>query len=368
MKTILFFSPSINFRRWLPLVREFSNTYNVEYHSPKAFWKRRQKSDIGAYLDAATSRHGALEFPFERELERLIDQAAPDIIHVFGEPAYPLTYQSAKAANGAVMSCKFSQNIVQKWASYFAIREQYVLERANVIHSPTALSKSVALQKSPSANVEIVPWGAAELFRPGPKGSPRDTILFVGKMIARKGWRTLMDAIEKTSLPADTNVVFVGDGPDLPMLEAAIASSRHRSRIIVKRKLAHEDLCRQYQRARVLVMPSKHSDGSDWGHGRHFKFMRVKWDEQFGMVAAEAMLTATPVIHSDNGSLPEVVGMPELKFRQGDAESLAERLSQTLNMPAEDYDRLCDKTLQIAQRYRWSEVAALMDSHWRKNG
>lgn len=60
-----------------------------------------------------------------------------------------------------------------------------------------------------------------------------------------------------------------------------------------------------------------------------------RWKEQYGRVAAEAMARGIPVIASDSGSLPEVVGDPQCLFREGDAEALTALLRRACALPAE---------------------------------
>ena len=361
---ILFLSASINHQRWIPLVDLFSRDNIVKYLSPAAFWKPATYPSLWASVDARTTGHCALEFPRPRAIRKLIDHFDPDIIHVFGEPSYPLTYYAAKAANGRIFSCKFSQNIFQKWPNYFSKKEDYVLSMADVIHAPAKTSMDIAHQKLTEAKVTVVPWGASNVFSPDCVANKDGSILFVGKLIERKGWRTLLSALEAVDLPEATRVIMVGSGPDEAEAHSVIAASRHRGKIEIRGQVGHHELSALYRTAHVVVMPSKHSDGSDWGHGRKFKFLRTKWDEQFGMVAAEAMLSGTPVVHSDNGSLPEVVGIPELRFPEGDAPELAGRLKYVFNLEAAAYENLIAHCLSNAQRYRWENVASLMKSHW----
>jgi glycosyltransferase involved in cell wall biosynthesis len=46
------------------------------------------------------------------------------------------------------------------------------------------------------------------------------------------------------------------------------------------------------------------------------------WKEQFGHVLIEAMACETPIIGSDSGEIPNVIGDAGLTFPEGDAEAL----------------------------------------------
>ena len=50
---------------------------------------------------------------------------------------------------------------------------------------------------------------------------------------------------------------------------------------------------------------------------------RPKWKEQFGGVLADAMAMGLPIIGSDSGSIPEVVGPAGLIVAEGSSEPIA---------------------------------------------
>jgi glycosyltransferase involved in cell wall biosynthesis len=58
------------------------------------------------------------------------------------------------------------------------------------------------------------------------------------------------------------------------------------------------------------------------------------WQEQFGRVLVEAMACGVPVVGSDSGAIPEVVGNAGLIFPEGDALALTGRLHQLMASPA----------------------------------
>ncbi len=90
------------------------------------------------------------------------------------------------------------------------------------------------------------------------------------------------------------------------------------------------------------------------------------WAEPFGLVVAEAMEARCPVVVSDAGALPEVVGEDyPWSARSGDARSLADVITRAVaSLPATELTR--------SMRARWEEhfspaagrrhLAALLDS------
>jgi glycosyltransferase involved in cell wall biosynthesis len=59
----------------------------------------------------------------------------------------------------------------------------------------------------------------------------------------------------------------------------------------------------------------------------------VMWEEQFGMVLAEALATGVPVLASSSGAIPEVLAGAGTLFPPGDWPRLAELLDRLTSEP-----------------------------------
>ena len=57
------------------------------------------------------------------------------------------------------------------------------------------------------------------------------------------------------------------------------------------------------------------------------------WQEQFGRVLIEAMACAVPVVGSDSGEIPNVIGDAGLVFPEDDVEALAQQLQRLSDEP-----------------------------------
>jgi glycosyltransferase involved in cell wall biosynthesis len=58
-----------------------------------------------------------------------------------------------------------------------------------------------------------------------------------------------------------------------------------------------------------------------------------RWKEQFGRVLIEAQACGVPVVGSDSGAIPEVIGKSGLLFPEGDAPKLAGELKRLAGSP-----------------------------------
>jgi glycosyltransferase involved in cell wall biosynthesis len=76
----------------------------------------------------------------------------------------------------------------------------------------------------------------------------------------------------------------------------------------------------------------------------------VGWVEQFGHVLIEAMACQVPVIGSDSGEIPHVIGDTGLIFPEGNAAELSDRIRTLMDSPEtytdlskRGYDRAMEK-------------------------
>jgi glycosyltransferase involved in cell wall biosynthesis len=60
----------------------------------------------------------------------------------------------------------------------------------------------------------------------------------------------------------------------------------------------------------------------------------ASWKEQFGRVLVEAMASGVPVIGSQSGAIPEVIGDAGLTFRERDAKGLALQVKRLAEDPS----------------------------------
>ncbi len=156
----------------------------------------------------------------------------------------------------------------------------------------------------------------------GAVGGDRDQrILFVGRLVRRKGLVELLNAFEiVASSHPQSKLVIVGDGPFREEFEQMVAHSPVAPSIELKGMLTGVPLFREYSTCDVFVMPS---------------FTTSVDTEGFGMVFLEAGFFAKPSVGTLSGGIPEAVvdGRTGLLVRQRDVAALAEKISLILDSP-----------------------------------
>lgn len=103
-------------------------------------------------------------------------------------------------------------------------------------------------------------------------------------------------------------------------------------------EINHQELVREYCLSTVAVTPSLY--------------------EGFGLPAGEAMSCGVPVVSSDGGALPEVVGDAGLLVPAGDATALGDAIVRVLEDPVLAQQLAHAGRARILQYFSWSKVAA----------
>ena len=180
----------------------------------------------------------------------------------------------------------------------------------------------------------------------GPSGVTR--VGFLGRPTMEKGIAALSGAISHLDhlVPGSTRLVIAGSPKfSTPSGAASVAAALQPIDHLVDR-LGWVEPSELFAQIDVLVVPSLAP-------------------ESFGLVAAEAMSARLPVIVSDAGALPEVVGPDGVVVPSGDARHLAAAISSTIADPEGAhirtealYNRWASKYSPSAGRERVAELLA----------
>jgi glycosyltransferase involved in cell wall biosynthesis len=139
---------------------------------------------------------------------------------------------------------------------------------------------------------------------------------YAGRLQALKGIDLLLDAI--AGLPAGFRLTVVGAGPEEAALRRRCASLGLDDRVVWCQPVPRGGMPEVLNEMDVLVLPSR--------TGQH-------WKEQFGRVLVEAMACGVPVIGSDSGAIPALIGEAGLVVPESDVQGLRDALLNLRNDP-----------------------------------
>jgi L-malate glycosyltransferase len=170
------------------------------------------------------------------------------------------------------------------------------------------------------------------LFRPQPQPelaaqlgiSPNQFVVgFVGRFVPEKGLLTLLKALV-TLKDRSWKWILLGRGPLEVDLSEQARELGVSDRLIWIESVPHAEVYRYINLMNALVLPSETT--------YQFKTLTsVGWKEQFGHVLIEAMACQVPVIGSDSGEIPNVIGEAGLIFPEGNASELSDRLAKLMD-------------------------------------
>ena len=165
-----------------------------------------------------------------------------------------------------------------------AIREADQAQRAPTVATVSAWQAKawgITITLPNGVPMDRIPWSYAA----------GDGVVFAGRLSPEKGAAEAIDIANKAGVRID----LYGDPYDSEYAAALAASSRGMPGVTIHPGVAREVLWRVMSRAAAVLCPAK-------------------WDEPFGLVAAEALATGTPVIAFRRGALEEVVADGETGF------------------------------------------------------
>lgn len=146
---------------------------------------------------------------------------------------------------------------------------------------------------------------------------------FVGRFVPEKGILTLIRALERIR-DRNWKLLLLGRGELKTEIQKQAESFGFSDRLIWIESVPHADVYRYINLMNTLVLPSETT--------YQFKTLTsVGWKEQFGHVLIEAMACQVPVIGSDSGEIPNVIGQAGLVFPEGNVEELSDRLAQLMD-------------------------------------
>lgn len=308
-----FLSPNVN----LTLI-----TPPMVYHPLKTYWAERATRWSHFLVPAwGTGRLSGFTF-HPRKLWTVLRGIGPDLIQVDEEPLSPALLEvlllKPRLKCPIVFFSWENLSIQPRWP-FSAIR-RLNLQRADGAIAGTAEAAQRLREAGFSRSIRIIPQLgiAPEHFYPSRNEALRQqlglktfTIGYLGRIVPEKGLWVLLDAL--TALSCDWQCLLVGDGRIRREWLKRAEDMRLAQRVVWLPPVPHEEVPNYINALDILVLPS---------------LTTPRWKEQFGHILIEAMACQVPVIGSDSGAIPEVVGDAGVIVPEGDSHALARAIEQ----------------------------------------
>jgi len=295
-------------------------------------------------------------------LRELIRKGGFDVVHAWEEPYVFAGYQIARALKDspARFSFRTAQSYVKHYPPPFSFFERTVLVRAQGWIAGASLVHEAMLRRGfPKDTGRILnlavdssqfqPLSAAKRAQMLQElGLQAPIIGFVGRLTQAKGLDVLMQAMEKIGGSRPWSLLLLGSGEYQQKVEEWAAKNGWSARVKVL-LVKHGDVPPYIGCMDLMVAPSQ---------------TMKNWREQFGRMIIEAFACGVPVIGSDSGEIPFVIGDAGRVVAEADAAGWAQAIEELLDSP-ETRAELGTRGLARAPRYSVATIAKQYQDYYR---
>lgn len=245
-----------------------------------------------------------------------------DVIHVHWPLPQGVFGLVGKRVNGARLVASFhgAELLLVRRYPFLKPLLKYITERCDAVSANSSFTAGLIHQIA-QVDVQVIPYGSAIQARePASKsanGGP-GKVLFVGRLIERKGLPHLIEAMDRLKERLQIRLDIVGLGYQEAELRRMVAERGLEEVVIFRGRVTAEELSELYAGCDVFVLPS---------------IVDVHGDtEGLGVVLLEALSYEKPVIGTNVGGIPDIIIPDEtgLLVEAGSSAALAQAIERVL--------------------------------------
>jgi glycosyltransferase involved in cell wall biosynthesis len=281
---------------------------------------------------------------------RVVREGDFDVIHVHWPLPMAVPGLAARRATGVPVICSFyGVELTFARTAPVPFLVPFLRRAIRTADAVTAISTYTAgmIRELHDRPVDLIPFGATTPVPdeiPALPPFPPLRLLFVGRLVERKGLRYLLDAMARVRADTPVRLDIVGQGPERPSLEAQARELGLDDRVRFHGFVSDEELVERYVESHVFVLPAAYDRKGDV--------------EGLGVVLIEALSYGRAAIGSRAGGITDIIRHDEtgLLVPPGDPEALAAAI-RTL---AADPDRISalgrTGRAHVQERFGWPTV------------
>ncbi len=309
-----------------------------------------EKNHVDGYqlIVAPLRLNGHYHLYFFSTIAEIIDRVKPDLIHLDEEPynfatCYALVQARRHLPRPRILFFTW-QNLAQTYPPPFSWIEAYVYAKSDYALAGNSSAVQVLRSKGFLKPVRVIPQFGIDptIYYPDPARRHNDKFVvgFAARLVAEKGAALLLAALNR--LEGDWELRILGSGPERAKLEASARGLGIAERVQFLPWQASDQMPGFFRGLDVLVAPS---------------LSRPNWTEQFGRVLIEAMACGLPVVGSDCGEIPNVLGDAGIVFPEGDVGALAESLRALMHDPTRRGELGACGRERVLERFTQDQIA-----------
>lgn len=282
-----------------------------------------------------------------------------DVVHCWQEPYIVCGGQVAALTPKTAKLVYYSpQNIDKQYPPPFGWIEKFATNRMDgligVGETATKMWQHKLGAELAAKAVTTIPHGIdVDLFKPSPSGrekvrarcnwpEDRDPVIgYLGKLTPEKGLPLLIEILDRlASEGTKWRALIVGTGP----LQAELQqwAEHYPDRVRIFDDVGHDAVPDYLNAMDLLLAPSQ---------------TRPNWCEQLGRMIIEAMACGVPVIASNSGEIPAVVGAAGIIVAEDDLDAWVKAIQKTIDSPSLRADLIAAGIDRVRTKFTWNIVA-----------
>lgn len=287
-------------------------------------------------------------------LSQIISRARPDVIHLWEEPWSLVALQAARLRGPAALVLEVDQNILKSLPPPFQQIRRYVLQRTDVILARSHEAESVVRECGFRGPVFPIGYGVDQhLFHPpvDRHDKKRGEVLrigYVGRVCEEKGLDDALDAVATAQCKAE--LVIMGEGPYEARIRERIGELGLADRVTIEGWRGLDAVADVFRGLDVSVLLSRATSS---------------WKEQFGRTIIESQSCGVPVIGSNSGAIPDIVGAGGWIVAERDPSGVARILERISREPGELAEKRAASLTNVNERFTYSITAQRLETAWR---
>jgi glycosyltransferase involved in cell wall biosynthesis len=275
-----------------------------------------------------------------------------DIIHVHWPfPHFLFGYIAAKICRAKLVSTFHSVGLHYIKKSPFSLESfiRLVINKSNIVTVNSSYTGEI-LKKYKSDNIKIIPFGSAVKSKDDLNYNSESKVtklLFVGRLVERKGVEYLLEAMKM--LDTKVKLIIVGDGNQRRKLEQKKELLELTdNEIVFKGKVSEDELINQYKTCDIFVLPAIVDSKGD--------------TEGLGVVLLEAMSFQKPVIASRVGGIIDIIKDKKtgLLVEEKSPTELSEAIKFFINNPKKRIEIAKRGFIFQQQNFSWEKIIDLL--------
>lgn len=326
----------VNFLRWADVV-EWLSKLSGGFAEPYSFGRRITRvltdSDYDIIHDNQSLCYGLLN----------LQKAGHKVVSTIHHPIHRDRETALQEAPDW-----FHRLLIRRWYRFLCMQEKVASSLNFITTVSEASQQDIGRYFNRTRNVRLIPNGIdTDAFRPmASNKQPFSLVTTASSDQPIKGLVYLLEAVAATVKQyPQTHLRIIGTLKKNGVAEKRIEELQLQKHISFRSGLTTEQMALEYNRASIAVCPSLY--------------------EGFGLPVGEAMACGLPVITTDGGALPEVVGDAGIVVEAGDSRALAAAI-QLLFDNRELAETLADNARKrIEETFCWNRVAEDMTRYYQ---